>query len=306
MHAHFDLVVGAGSFDSGRIAQGVLVAGLIGGLLVSLFDGGAGQFGIDAAAGGVGVFGEQVAVSLAGEMQLLELIQAGYAGGIDGDGIDGDVVGEQDFENVGVGVAAVVFLAVADDEDQFAAGGILAGERLRGGKDGVVKHMGAAQFVGGGDAGIGIGVEGDVVDGRAIGQRAAVDGHSGVGFALHLIYLAHGDVEALIGDGSEVRLLTHGSAIGEQRDHVIGTEGAGQGAERLLNAAEGEIGHTGIDDDGGGEGKGFAGEIFNVLPGGVVIDGEIVSLEAIDESAGAVFHGDGHSDQAYIHADDVI
>src|SRR5579885_2045246 len=263
--ADLDVAIGGAGSGAGGVAESVLVAGVAGGAGVGDFDGVAGEFGEDLASGG--------------------------GGGLDGDAVDSDFAGKQDLEDIAVGDAAAVFAAVADDEDDLAAGAVALAEVEGGAEDGVVED---ADILGGSDVGLGAGTfDGDAVNDGALRAEWAIHDGSAIVAAAFELHLVEDGGEFLAGGGGKIGNLADGGAVGVERDLVIGAEGAGQGGVGLVDFLDGDVGHAGVEDDGGGKRERIAGEELEVLFFAVFVDAEVLGQKAIDHVTGTVFHGDG-------------
>ena len=185
---------------------------------------------------------------------------------------------------LGLGLAAVLF-AIGDDIDDSAPAPGCLGGGLGGGEDGVVEGMGFARDLldAGRASGTGRGERVDVVFGAAVEVDAAGERLAGVvvhGFASGGLGPFDYGAEARALSGGEVGLHLGAVVVGEDGDLVVGGEGSLQRVERIVDAGHGVIGQALIDNDCDGERKGIDGERAHVLAEAVLVDVNILPVNA--------------------------
>src|SRR4051812_3205294 len=210
--ADFDGAIVAGDRGLGLVSERVLIARGLSDAGVGVFNGLAGELGVDLSAGRGRIFRQHVLVAGAGNAGARERVIRRDGGIADGDGVDGNVVREQDLHYVGIAGAAAIFTSVADDEDDLATRAVALGEVLRGEQDGVVEH---ARF----GARIrhvrSAGIDGVTVDRRAGVHWSAAHGDAAAGAAGTPATLDGG--RQLVVDGGEIEDLRDGVSEGVER-----------------------------------------------------------------------------------------
>src|SRR6516165_10759814 len=118
----FDLATSIDRGRAGDISQGVLVAGIAEQALIDAFNILLGVFREHFAGGSAHILGHDVAISLTGNVQLLEAAVSGNGRGTHVDTVNDDVVRKQNLQHrVVLGVTAI-FAAIRDHEDDLATG----------------------------------------------------------------------------------------------------------------------------------------------------------------------------------------
>lgn len=287
-NADFEGVVIDFAFALGSKRKRVLVAGLFGDAGIELLEGVAFGAEVNIAAGILGIADQ------AGEFAI-EVAAAG------GDGVDGDVGAKQSSESfvVFVGVELGAVLAIADEQDYFAAITGAVFEEFGGGIDGVVEGLSGLPFDRLEARGIHRSTRsGLVVDRRAIegtaGRRSG-GGRGDFGTA------KFGDKFVLI--PGETLTFVEGLVEAADEGFVIGAEAADDGTKTGLDLA-GVFGlEVIVNENDQRERESLDGEVENLLFDIVLKHAEFVFAKIGYQSTLAVLDGYGQNDKGGIQDD---
>ena len=194
--------------------------------LIRAFDRFLGEFVQHIAAGCVGVIRQNVAVAEARDARFGDFVVHRHRRCIDADAINRDTVRQQDLQHLRVTGAAAVFLAIADDEDDLAAGRrsdapvpARPSESRRSAHE--IRASGVMTWIRAGNR-LAVGL-------RARAERTADHRRTRVCAALVLQTLQS---QRHAGRVAEILALVHRVAVGEHGDFIEGSKRAPKSARR--------------------------------------------------------------------------